>query len=920
VKTLNSRYKNGAALKEFIKNNHIPNSNLVFLQVFSGKIDKKFIINLLEEVQQLLPDIQIIGTTTAGEILDTAILEESIILSFTIFTKTEIKIYSSNKTNTHEIIDDLLQQFDNTKKAKVAIAFADGLSINGEMLLNELQNYDKNLIIAGGLAGDNANFEHTFVFSSNEKGLDSKVVIAFLYNDELNVYQNAKFGWKPLGKEMLITKAINNIVYEIDGFKAIDVYEKYLGKSVTRELTEMTLEFPLIVKKGDVYTSRAVVSKLDNGALVFAGNINKGEKVTFGYGNIEYILEDNKAIAQEIINYPIESIFIYSCVARKTLLDQLIVQEIAPFNKLAAVSGFFTYGEFYTDNMHNYSLLNQTMTLLALSESNIVSQKETLYFQKIFSKTKRENTLKALAHFLDTTATELQDERNFIKAILDSQENFVITTDNQEIISANKSFLEFFNVKNVEEFKQKIGNCVYDVFVKDNLNLFSKDINKENWLDYIAKDSSRVYEVILKKETKEHIFTINVERLQYKGNALKSIVFTDVTEVIRTKKRFDTLLKDTKESIEYASMIQESILPLEKQMRKVFDGCFIFNKSKDGAKTQIYNLNKIRKNEYILSVLDSKQEGVKGIFSTMFFNAVEKQIINTLVSENIEDISTKWMLNKFLEEVTTAYFEGIIIYCNLEKNFIRFSGVNTPLYIIQNNQLKSFLSQEDEIEIDIGKRLDFFVATNDYFKTIDTKTFFLPLQEQKEYYKSQLEEEKLNMIIAGFTLDFQETILVKYEGEFTQDKMTKCMDKLEDTIDNMGIFGNIATIFAEQYQNILNYSKSIDEEIVEIIPYGKIQVQRNKQGIYEVNSSNILSLEDKEKIEPKLIEIASLDHAGIRKRYRELRKSGANTHTKGGGIGFYEIAKRCSALEYNFKALNATRFEFNLRSILSNKK
>ena len=64
------------------------------------------------------------------------------------------------------------------------------------------------------------------------------------------------------------------------------------------------------------------------------------------------------------------------------------------------------------------------------------------------------------------------------------------------------------------------------------------------------------------------------------------------------------------------------------------------------------------------------------------------------------------------------------------------------------------------------------------------------------------------------------------------------------------------------------------------------------------------------KIEPKPLEIQSLDKNGIRKRYRELRKSGANTHEKGGGIGFYEIAKRCNKIEYSFTQINENRFEF----------
>jgi hypothetical protein len=146
------------------------------------------------------------------------------------------------------------------------------------------------------------------------------------------------------------------------------------------------------------------------------------------------------------------------------------------------------------------------------------------------------------------------------------------------------------------------------------------------------------------------------------------------------------------------------------------------------------------------------------------------------------------------------------------------------------------------------------------------------------------------------------------------------MDNIEDNIDNMGIFGHISTVFAEQYQNIMNYAKNEDLDNNEIVPYGYIEVIKTPNNIYEVISSNILSLDDNNKIEPKLIEIKSLDRQAIRKRYRELRKSGENTHSKGGGVGFYEIAKRCIDIEYSFDILDNDKFQFHFKSILGSKK
>ena len=55
----------------------------------------------------------------------------------------------------------------------------------------------------------------------------------------------------------------------------------------------------------------------------------------------------------------------------------------------------------------------------------------------------------------------------------------------------------------------------------------------------------------------------------------------------------------------------------------------------------------------------------------------------------------------------------------------------------------------------------------------------------------------------------------------------------------------------------------------------------------------------------------------MKKRYRELRKSGKNTHEKGGGIGFYEIAKRCDKIEYEFTSLNEDKFSFEFKAFVN---
>jgi len=167
-------------------------------------------------------------------------------------------------------------------------------------------------------------------------------------------------------------------------------------------------------------------------------------------------------------------------------------------------------------------------------------------------------------------------------------------------------------------------------------------------------------------------------------------------------------------------------------------------------------------------------------------------------------------------------------------------------------------------------------------------------------------------------------VFLTYGGAFSQELISALTEALEkETSQNdisIGVSSNIFTIFIELSQNMMNYSKTSKVNDREISPGGLIIVSKDESGNYFVDSQNIISINDKETIEPKLQDIKSLDKDGIKKRYRELRRSGKNTHAKGGGIGFYEIAKRCDEIYYDFDKINEDKFYFHIKTKINVKK
>jgi len=405
MKVYNTFYINKEHLENFINEHEIKDAKEILIQIFCGITDKIYISTLLNDLKNLLPKAKIIGTTTDGEICNSKVTTYKTVLSFSLFEKTKIITSYADAQDSSSLAAALLDSVKTDEDLKLLITFADGLHTNGEDFLKTIEKKDKDLVVAGGLAGDNARFLRTTVFTQD--GIfDSGAVGAFFYNKDLQVNTEYNFGWQKIGKKLKVTKADKNIVYEIDNTPARDLYQKYLGD----DLLAKGIEFPLIITKGHTKVARAILEVKEDGSLVFAGNINEGDYVTFSYGDIDEILQKDVSKYSKIDNKPSQGYFIYSCMARRRLFGDNIDTEVLPLAYTAPTAGFFTYGELYHDiKSKKNELLNQTMTILSLSEDPKSIKKINKVKTTLDKDDSKITTIHTLLNLITTTSKELQE-------------------------------------------------------------------------------------------------------------------------------------------------------------------------------------------------------------------------------------------------------------------------------------------------------------------------------------------------------------------------------------------------------------------------------------------------------------------------------------------------------------------------------
>lgn len=455
--TINTYYNDYAKLKKFTIDNHDllfnDGSRSVLVQVFCGIYDKKFLTSLLQQVCELVPHAQIIGTTTSGEIMNGEVSGLKTVLSFSIFKQSDIKIASvvQKDLSSYELGRSIAAAL-NSKRAKLLILFSTGLTIDANQLLKGVQFVCPHLPVAGGISGNNYINKQGFIFC-NDGVTDCGVVGVVLEGEQLSINQYYHFCWIPIGKEMTITKADGLRVYTIDHIPAYQIYRKYLGADGKSSMIINSI-FPLIANRYGIDIARVPMFINNDDSIDFSADMVEGEKVRFSCGHVEMIIKTIDKLIQKIKERRVESIFVYSCVLRRGFLQESAEIETLPLQKIAPTAGFFTGGEFYHINNTN-QLLNATMTTLVLSEADqheevLIQKPEESFIQEntdVGVSTIRDNVesrsiviLKALTNLANTVTKELIDRTNELEKV--NKETLYASTHDPLTGLYNRGFYE----------------------------------------------------------------------------------------------------------------------------------------------------------------------------------------------------------------------------------------------------------------------------------------------------------------------------------------------------------------------------------------------------------------------------------------------------------------------------------------------
>lgn len=215
-----------------------------------------------------------------------------------------------------------------------------------------------------------------------------------------------------------------------------------------------------------------------------------------------------------------------------------------------------------------------------------------------------------------------------------------------------------------------------------------------------------VYRNLWRKKKDNALLKKQKQEILEKNEELNQLI----EEVTTQRDMIDEILNDVSQSIDYATHIQESILPKTELLNEYVSDSFVFFRPKDRVSGDFYWWTHLE-NHTIITAADCTGHGVPGAFMSMLGISFLREIV---MKEYITH--TGVILRKLRKEIINVLrqkgvvgeqkdgMDMAIISINREDNTVQFSGANNPLYLLRSGVITEY--KGDKMPIAIYEKME----------------------------------------------------------------------------------------------------------------------------------------------------------------------------------------------------------------------
>ena len=404
----------------------------VCFQIHSEELDPEKLKPVWTTLEHVFPNVPWFGNSTSGNIADcekTAEISVSAIIFEKPTTKIQVYQYDFSNKSVSDIANEIVKEANRNPWVKAVEIYHCISPFSTTLLCEGLDALDPDIQVFGGIVcSPDITSPNSCVFSSVGGYSKTGLLAVFYGGPDFHVESRKISGWKPIGRNFHVTRSEGNVLYELGGIPAYEVYNKYLNIKNDNNFFYNALEFPMLYEHNGISIVRAAGASNPDGSLTMSSDIDEGSIVRLSYGEPQLIVEKIKAESENAELFAPEVLHIFSCAARKAFWSKHEpTYEISPFKGLASSTGFFSHGEFLREKGH-VNQHNITLVIASMREGPIVQHEHPKNNVIQNEKSTRLPLAARMATFIRETSFELEQINSKLRVMNEHLQD-VATTD-----------------------------------------------------------------------------------------------------------------------------------------------------------------------------------------------------------------------------------------------------------------------------------------------------------------------------------------------------------------------------------------------------------------------------------------------------------------------------------------------------------
>ena len=424
-----------AALSEIAASGEYREASCVLVRILTDLFSQDEATEVLEKVKAALPRAKTVGLSVV-EYRDTKAGKKNIRLSVMTFSRADVEVREYGpEENLAALGAKIKAELDARPEIKGIEVYHGGSTVGieeflaaasdghgdvpffgAEMQTTDFAKYDRRACrnffkeMAEGAIGE--------LFMIGDTVREFGLTLVLYSGDDLHIKADAVFGWKTLGRELVVTETEDDFVAtRINDMPATKIYHKYLQVLPDEYFLFNICEFPLVLKQGDRLLPRVPPMHDEQNRLYFTGRIQKGDRLRLTYGNSNDIFFNTWEASETMRLFGPEHVHLIPCANRGLFLKEQahyemdmyarFVKEPVVFGGSAELYRFEGYG----------GVLNSTLIAVGIREGEAkVAPPSGCPLQAASSQAHFVPLADRLAAFVDVAAQELAEETQKAKA------------------------------------------------------------------------------------------------------------------------------------------------------------------------------------------------------------------------------------------------------------------------------------------------------------------------------------------------------------------------------------------------------------------------------------------------------------------------------------------------------------------------